>query len=225
MRVAWRRGKASRSRLAIPIMGTRRAWAMALAVVMPTRRPVKRPGPTSTPTTEISSRSMSALRQTDWMAGTSISAWRRPRATSNRASTPSWPPMAHPTLVVAVSIPRISTGSAPPGLDEGFDGVAPGMPAGADAAQLEPALVLSGVVGRIGQAHLQVVGGQGGGHHVAPLDHRDPAAVEQLGQGEVGQLGQVLEAVHVDVVEGQAPVVGLHEGERGAGDRFEDAEA
>ena len=40
-----RTGKASRSRLDTPIIGTRRAWAMALAVATPTRSPVNRPGP------------------------------------------------------------------------------------------------------------------------------------------------------------------------------------
>ena len=34
--------------------GTRRAWAMALAVAMPTRMPVNRPGPTSTAMAPIS---------------------------------------------------------------------------------------------------------------------------------------------------------------------------
>ena len=79
-----------------------------LAVTRPTRRPVNRPGPTSTATTEISSRSISAVWHVNSMAGVSVSAWRRPRATSNNASTPSWPPMAQPTCAVAVSIPRIS---------------------------------------------------------------------------------------------------------------------
>ena len=36
---------------------------------------------------------------------------------------------------------------------------------------------------------------------VAPLDHRDPTLVEQLREAEVEHLGEVLEAVHVEVVE------------------------
>ena len=50
-------GKASRSRLGTPIIGTRSAWAIALAVATPTRRPVNSPGPRSTATTPISSSS------------------------------------------------------------------------------------------------------------------------------------------------------------------------
>ena len=40
MRVGLAAGKASRSRLGRPIIGTRSAWAMALPVAIPTRRPV-----------------------------------------------------------------------------------------------------------------------------------------------------------------------------------------
>ena len=43
----------------MPIIGTRSAWAIALADASPTRMPVNRPGPTSTATTPISSRPMS----------------------------------------------------------------------------------------------------------------------------------------------------------------------
>ena len=41
---------ARRSRLTIPTIGTSRADAIVMAVVKPTRRPVKRPGPMSTAT-------------------------------------------------------------------------------------------------------------------------------------------------------------------------------
>ena len=84
----------------MPIIGTRRAWAMALAAAMPTRRPVNRPGPMSTATTEISLSSTRAWRRTKSMDGASVSAWRLPRAEWAEASTPSWPPMAQPTCWV-----------------------------------------------------------------------------------------------------------------------------
>src|SRR3546814_613180 len=74
-REVWRRGQARRSRLGMPIMGTRRAWAMAFAAAMPTRSPVNKPGPMSTATTEISSSSMRAWRRTKSMAGARFAAW------------------------------------------------------------------------------------------------------------------------------------------------------
>ena len=92
----------------MPIMGTRSAWAMALAAAIPTRSPVKSPGPMSTATTEISLSSTLAWRRTKSIDGTRVSAWRFPRAECAEASTPSWPPMAQPTCCVAVVTPRMS---------------------------------------------------------------------------------------------------------------------
>ena len=54
--------------------GTRRAWAMALAVAMPTRMPVNSPGPTSTAMAPISPSVTSAWPHTNSMAGASDSA-------------------------------------------------------------------------------------------------------------------------------------------------------
>ena len=73
-RLLKRAGKASRSRLGTPIMGTRKACAMALAVAMPTRSPVKSPGPRSTATTEISRSSTRACWQANSIAGARDSA-------------------------------------------------------------------------------------------------------------------------------------------------------
>ena len=57
------------------------------------------------------------------------------------------------------------------------------------------------VVGRAEvQVHLEAVGGQGGGDGVAPLDDDQASSVEEVVEAEVGQLGGVLEPVHVDVV-------------------------
>ncbi len=73
-RDVWRTGNASRSSELIPIIGTRRAWAMTLAAARPTRIPVNRPGPMSTATAPISSRlDLSAWRQTNSIAGVSAS--------------------------------------------------------------------------------------------------------------------------------------------------------
>ena len=98
----------------MPIIGIRSAWAIALADASPTRIPVNSPGPTSTATTLISSSPMSIWRHMNSIAGTSVSAWRRPRVDSKSPITPSWPPMATLTRSVAVSMPRISTGMPRP---------------------------------------------------------------------------------------------------------------
>ena len=82
-------GNASRSSDEIPIIGTRNAWANALPVARPTRIPVNNPGPTSTATSPISSSATSACAQQNLIAGTRVSACRRPRAISNKAMTPS----------------------------------------------------------------------------------------------------------------------------------------
>ena len=97
----------------MPIIGTRSAWAMALAVARPTRRPVNRPGPMSTATTLISLSSIWACAQVNSMAGVSVSAWRLPRLLSNSASTPSCPPTAQLIWWVADSMPRISIANRP----------------------------------------------------------------------------------------------------------------
>ena len=66
------------------------------------------------------------------------------------------------------------------------------------------------------QAHLQEVGGQDGGGNVSPLDQRHAALVEQLGQRQVDDLLEVVEAVHVGVDEREPALVGAHQGEGGA---------
>ena len=64
-----------------------------------------------------------------------------------------------------------------------------------------------------------MVGRQGGDDRVAPLDEHDGVLVEHLAEAEVGDLAQVLEAVHVEVVQGEAgPLVLADDRERRAGD-------
>jgi tRNA threonylcarbamoyl adenosine modification protein YeaZ len=97
------------SREIVAVIDARSAWATARAAAMPTRRPVNSPGPMSTATAEISSSSTRACRRTKSIDGARFSAWRLPRAECDEARTPSWPPMAAPTCLVDVEIPRMST--------------------------------------------------------------------------------------------------------------------
>src|SRR5687767_5118652 len=60
---------------------------------------------------------------------------------------------------------------------------------------------------------------------VTPLDQRDGAPVEQLGEPDVVDLLELLEPVDVDVVEGEPALVLARQRERGAGDRIRHSEA
>src|SRR5947209_4866520 len=130
------------------------------------------------------------------MAGARVSAWRCPRAEWKAARTPSWPPMAHPTWGVALSMPRISTACAPSGLDQpAVEGAAEGVvargPGRASAPQTQHPFVV--VVAQL-EPHLEELGGQGADDDVAPLDEGDALVVEELSDAQVEQLLQVLEA-------------------------------
>ena len=81
----------------MPIIGTRSAWAMALAVGDADPQAGEQAGAEVDGDTLISSSSMPACAQTNSMAGVSVSAWRATAADLDEASTPSWPPMAQPT--------------------------------------------------------------------------------------------------------------------------------
>ena len=59
------------------------AATMAFAAANPTRMPVNRPGPMSTATAPNSAISMSVCWHRNWIAGTKVSACRRPRDTSH----------------------------------------------------------------------------------------------------------------------------------------------
>src|SRR5829696_5081887 len=241
-------GNASKSSDEMPIIGMRSAWASALPVESPTRIPVNSPGPTSTATTPSSSRPMSAWAQMKSIAGVTISAWRRPRPTSNSAMTPSWPPSDTLTCSVAVSMPRISMTSPLRQDATGGDGRQAPCAGGPRPGQswqaplvgrlLErgPATRPRGAGGRDGdvagvemtvdgiQAHDEVLA-ERRGHDVAPLHEDDAVELGELAERQIRDLRQLVEAVDVGVVERRATgVVAVHEGERGRGDRFDDAE-
>src|SRR5438874_834222 len=90
----WRTSYATRSRLAIPQMGTERDWAIAFAVAIPTRIPVKRPGPrlTATPP-RLAYPRPDSFRQKP-IAGNRNSLWPAPRDTIALAITPCSEPIA-----------------------------------------------------------------------------------------------------------------------------------
>ena len=56
------------------------------------------------------------------------------------------------------------------------------------------------------------------GDGVAPLDQDNAALVEHLGEPEVEGLAHLVEAVDVQVMDRQPPLIHMHEGERRAGD-------
>ena len=90
-------------------------WARPLAVATPTRRPVKRPGPTSTAmAAEVGQRSTPACSRT-WVDGRGerlgVAA---PARAHTPARGPSSPPTATPTSSVALSMPRRITPRPPP---------------------------------------------------------------------------------------------------------------
>src|SRR5438477_8787223 len=201
-------------------MGTRSAWAKAFAVAIPTRRPVKSPGPMSTATALTSRRLMLASRHTNWIAGASVSAWRRPRAAWNSARTPSTPPTAQPTWTVAVSMPRTIIDSGPgPTPERGGQRPLARRPGRAHRVEVDDPLVVP--LGPV-QPHLEEVGGQRGSGHVSPLDHGDRALVDELRQRQVDDLLEEVETVDVGVDEPNPAGVDAHEREAGAGDRLLD---
>src|SRR5262245_6596556 len=172
------------------------------------------------------------------MAGASDSAWRRPRATSNSPSTPSWPPSAQLTCSVAVSMPRINTSSSTwrtPRWHRRSAGGHPRRQGGLDPGPAGAPTPTAGdhrehpVVGSVGPGRLEPdrheLGPEARRHDVAPLDQHDGVVVlEELAEGEVGHLRGALQAVDVGVVDAEAALVCVDEGEGGAGDGVEHAE-
>src|SRR5690349_25075136 len=111
--------------------------------------------------------------------------------------------MAHPTCVLALSMPRISTRfSVPllclrqPAVEGAPQDVVAGRPRRTRSLQMNHTGVV--VVAQL-EANLQELRWQGGDDGVAPLDEGDALVVEQLAQAEVEQLLKVLESVGVDV--------------------------
>ena len=96
-----------------PIIGTRSAWAMALAAAMPTRRPVNRPGPRSTATQLISSSSTRAERRTKSIGRREQLGVAPAAGGLRRGEHALVAADGAPTWCVADSMPRISTAARP----------------------------------------------------------------------------------------------------------------
>src|SRR4051812_6017718 len=134
-----RNGYATRSRLGTPTTGMCNACAMTLAVVTPTRSPVKRPGPVPTAmAARWSSETAHSTRRYS-IAGASCSACRRPPASCTEPTTAPASPNATDTCEVDVSSARRST-SAAHGRDER---VAPFAPRDAGGLDGHDALVVA----------------------------------------------------------------------------------
>src|SRR4051812_17046696 len=195
----------------------RRACAITLAVVTPTRRPVKRPGPVPTATAARWSSSTAHSRRRYSIAGASCSAWRRPPASCTEPMTV--PPSPNATDTCAVDVSRASSStSAAHGRDQG---VAPLDPGNARGLDRHDAVVVA--VARL-QQHAQPVARQRRAHAVAPLDEGHRVTADQIVEAQVVQLLQAVEAVHVDVHQRRGRVVLAHDRERGAHDRLVDPE-
>ena len=197
-----RSGNASRSRLGTPIIGTRSAWAIALAVATPTRRPVNRPGPEVDGDARRSPPARRrAWRQMNSIAGASDSAWRLPRAECDDASTPSCPPMAQPTCAVAVSMPRISTVRPTAAASARPAPRSPGRPArGRRRRSSERAVVVAVAEARAAPrgSRRAATGTIASPHSMTRHARRRRASRRRPRSSD---LLQVLEAVHVEVVQ------------------------
>src|SRR5207302_8206788 len=159
------------------------------------------------------------------MAGARCSAWCWGRASCTRPMTWSSEPMATPTWGVAVSRQSSSiallrlrgvvvlVGAVP--LDDLGQAPAPAPPRLAEEDELDDPLVGAGP-GR--DPHLEAVGRQGRGRHLAPLDQRD-AVVEMLLEPEIVDLLHPVQAVEIDVAEMDAAVVLPDQRERRADHR------
>ena len=142
----------------------------------------------------------------------------RPRTV---AITPSCPPMATLTCSVAVSIPRISmrhAASRP--LDSRRPARGPVATGGADLdrrrASASPSIEV--------EPHDEVLA-ERPGDDIAPLDEHDAVGLGQLAERQVGDLGVLVEAVEVGVMQRRPPaVVAVHQRECRRRDRLGDAE-
>ena len=195
----------------------RRPWPWPVA--MPTRRPVNRPGPTSTamPPSSVEldlglpGHELDHGRQGLGMAAAAALVRRREHA-----------------LVAADGAPHLGGGGLdrqhqhlrrPPSRERpasprtrGPGRPAAGRGAARSSARRRPAPQL--------EPHLEEVDAQHGGDGVAPLDQRDALAVDQLVQPQVLDLLELLEPVDVEVVDLDSPLVPVGEREGGAGDRI-----
>ena len=201
--------RARTSRLVTPSRPTSSPWAKPLAVATPTRRPVKSPGPTSTATASTSPRATPAWSRTWAMAGATDSACRRRPVAQTTARGPALVGHGHPDqlgrrLDTEQDHRRPSRRSSPGATASASRGppVGPGVAAldrhrpGRRRRPAEGRAPPSGRRDRRPGRPRRPI--RRGPRAVRPL-HR--ASLDELGQAEVGHLGQPVEPVDVGVEE------------------------
>ena len=203
--------------VATPTIGQPRPWAMPLAVAIPTRSPVKVPGPVPTITASIASRASPRLDRAD----------ARPRAAASRRGgtlPASRPRRAHG----AVGRAGRHDDAGRRGVDREEDPLAHGI-ASRYRAWRSPCAVSSISRGSSPLPSMTTSSRSAGiarTEPVGPLDERHaggPAVVVE--QAATDGLGRVGQAVEVDVEQRQPALVLGHEDEARRGDRLGHAES
>src|SRR5439155_19090758 len=160
-----------------------RTWARVFAVAMPTRIPVKSPGPSPTAIPPRADGSRSVHCSSSAMVGTATS-WPVPGLDrSAEATGPCSVPRATVVRWVEVSIPRTSMGSGLPPRGRGrLEPVPSPSPGASVSGQREQPEV---AVGRHGHGDLEVLLWEQGPDGVTPFDEHHTTLVEHLLEAEV----------------------------------------
>src|SRR6266542_4238217 len=197
-------------------------WARDFAVAIPTRIPVKSPGPSPTAIPPRADGSRSAHRSSSAMVGTAAS-WPVPvPARSADATRPCSVPRATVVRRVEVSMPRTSTGSGlPPRGRRRLEPPPTVAPGGAAPGQREQPEV---AVGGHGHGDLEMLRREQGPDGVAPFDEHHAVLVEHLLEAEVEHVLDPIEPVDVQMVDGTLAPVLADQGEGRGQDGIADPE-
>ena len=188
--------------------------------------PVNRPGPTSTATRPTCCIPIPASRVRVSMLGASSSAWRRPWRTCKDGQRPVRARQGHPDLGGGRGdAEQYGHGTVGPGavgrqaLDRSHQIGPARLPARSRRPKGDQALAFG--LGQ-GELDVEVLRPEGRRGPAAPFDGGDGAVFQHLRQAEVDDVGQLVEAVHVDVdqLDAERGRVAAHQGEGGAGHRL-----